>query len=262
MIDLSSGTAVLTLVCGAALLMAAVLALERAGVLRHPDWVLAPLVLAVSVLLFFHLDHTRGTEQLQSVTAFLLNLVMLFLWFNLTCAREDRGRNAEVFAIIAPAINGKVVASHRLEGRWSTSTVEVILTGPSGLHGEYPASHLVRLHVPSGGCAWSVRHGRLPGTWRSKGWHVESRDPAVVERLELLGAPTLVARRYCRLERPFSAEIESPLVLYDPDRGRLDYFVRVVEGRMASLTIEQFTAQLELLRRMAELDREANPATR
>ncbi len=100
-----------------------------------------------------------------------------------------------------------------------------------------------------------------PVAWRSKKWYVKSRNPAVVESLESLGAPTLVAHRYRHVERPFSAELEPPRVHYDPDSGRLSYVV-VAGGRMTSLTLEQFAAQLDLLRRLAELDRQANPPVR
>lgn len=93
--------------------------------------------------------------------------------------------------------------------------------------------------------------------WRSEGWYVKSRNQAVAESLESLGAPSLVAQRYRHVE-PFSAELEPPVVLYDPNRGRLSYVVAVAEGRMSSLTLEQFQAQLDLLRRLADLDRQAN----
>ncbi|HEV2071631.1 MAG TPA: hypothetical protein VGR26_17725 [Acidimicrobiales bacterium] len=84
----------------------------------------------------------------------------------------------------------------------------------------------------------------------------------MVKSLESLAAPTLVVHRYCHVDQPFPAELEPPVVLYDPDRGRLSYVVNVAEGRMTSLTLEQFTAQLDLLGRLAELDRQANPPVR
>ncbi|HEV2810771.1 MAG TPA: hypothetical protein VGV93_10295 [Acidimicrobiales bacterium] len=119
------------------------------------------------------------------------------------------------------------------------------------------ACHTVTLHVGSGGCAWSVRHGRRLRAWRSEGWYVKSRNEAAAESLESLGAPTLVAHPY-RHVQPFLAELESPRVHYDGDRGRLSYVVVVARGGMTSLTLDQFVAQLDLLRRLAELDRQAN----
>ncbi|MBW3641696.1 MAG: hypothetical protein KY447_02150, partial [Actinobacteria bacterium] len=120
----------------------------------------------------------------------------------------------------------------------------------------------VTLQVVSGGWAWSLRHGRPPGTWRSKEWYVKSPNPAVTESLESLGAPTLMAHRYCHVDQPFSGGFEPPRVHYDPDSGRLCYVVVVAGGRMASLTLEQFAAQLDLLRRLAEFNRQANPPVR
>ena len=180
---------------------------------------------------------------------------------HLALTREHRARHAEVFDTIAPAFDGEVVASNRLEWRWSNYSVEVDLAPSIPVPGPH-ACHAVTLHVASGGCAWSVCHGRRPGAWRSKGWYVKSREPAVVESLEALGAPTLVAHRYCHVDRPFLAELESPEVRYDPRRGRLSYVVAVADGRMTSLTLEQFAGQLDLLRRLAELDRQANPPVR
>ena len=81
----------------------------------------------------------------------------------------------------------------------------------------------------------------------------------MAESLKSLGAPTLVVHRYRHVDQPFPAELEPPVVLYDPDRGRLSYVVNVAEGRMTSLTLEQFDAQLDLLRRLAELNRQAHP---
>ncbi|MBW3581173.1 MAG: hypothetical protein KY431_09055 [Actinobacteria bacterium] len=255
MIDFSSGTTVLTLVGVAALLTAAALALERTGVLPDADRVLEWLSVAVVALGVASGVHSDGlvVNALPTMAAFGMGCVIGLLGM----ARENRARHAEVFATIAPAIDGEVVASDRLEGRWSTYSVEVGQEGftMSG------ARHRVTLQVGSGGFAWSLRHGRRPGAWRSKEWYVKSRDSAVAESLESLGAPTLMAHRYCHVER-FSAELEPPRVLYDPDRGRLSYVVNVAEGRMTSLTLEQFTAQLDLLGRLAELNRQANPPVR
>lgn len=254
MIDLSSGTTVLTLVGVAALLTAAALALQRAGVLPDAGWLLRWLclpVMALGVVRLLHIDGPTG-PTLPTMAAFGMGVVLLLL----VQERSDGARHAEVFATIASAIDGEVVASDRLEGRWSSYSVEVALGG-SSMGMDAHACHRVTLHVRSGGCAWSVRHGRRPGAWRWKGWYVKSRNSAVVESLESLGAPTLVAQRYRHVE-PFSAELEPPRVHYDPDRGRLSYVVVVAGGRMTSLTLEQFVAQLDLLRRLAELDRQAN----
>ena len=257
-IDLSSGTTVLTLVGMAALLTAAALALEGAGVLPDARWLLRWLCLPVMVLGLVRLLHFDGPTgpTLPTMAACGMGIVLLLL----LQARDDRARHAEVFATIAPAIDGEVMASGRLEGRWSTYSVEVSLGGSGiGMHGH--ASHAVTLHVGSGDRAWWVRHGRRLGAWRSEGWYVKSRNQAVAESLESLGAPTLVAQRYRHVE-PFLAELEPPVVLYDPNRGRLSYVVAVAEGRMTSLTLEQFQAQLDLLGRLAELDRQANPPVR
>ncbi len=124
------------------------------------------------------------------------------------------------------------------------------------------ARHTVTLQVGSGGYEWCLRYGRRLGAWRSEEWYVKSRDPAVAESLESSGALTLMAHWYCHVDQPFSAELVLPRVLYDPDRGRLSYVVNVAEGRMTSLTLEQFTAQLDLLGQLAELDRQANPPVR
>ncbi|HEV2810353.1 MAG TPA: hypothetical protein VGV93_08170 [Acidimicrobiales bacterium] len=249
MIDLSSGTTVLTLVAMAALLTAAALALERAGVL--PDvrgllqWLCLP-VMALSLVRLLHFDGPTG-PTLPTMAACGMGLVLLLL----LQARDDRARHAEVFATIAPAIGGEVVASGRLEGRWCRYSVDVVLGGSGiGMYGH--ASHAVTLHVGSGGCAWWLRHGRRLGAWRSEEWYVKSRNQAVAESLESLGALTLVAQRYRHVE-PFLAELDPPVVLYDANRGRLSYCVTVAEGRMTSLTLEQFQAQLDLLRRLAEL---------
>ncbi len=256
MIDFSSGTTVLTLVGVAALLTAAALALERTGVLpdagRVLEWLGFPVV-ALHVMSFVHSDGSVA-NALPTMAAFGMGCVIGLLGM----ARENRARHAEVFATIAPAIDGEVVASDRLEGRWSTYSVEVGQEGftMSGVR------HRVTLQVGSGGFAWSLRHGRRPGAWRSKEWYVKSRDSAVAESLESLGAPTLVVHRYCHVDQPFPAELEPPVVLYDPDSGRLSYVVVVAEDRMTSLTLEQFTAQLDLLGRLAELNRQANPPVR
>lgn len=125
--------------------------------------------------------------------------------------RHDRARHAEVFATLAPAIDGEVVASDRLEGHWSTYSVEVGQEGFS-MSG---ARHRVTLQVVSGDWAWSLRHGRRPAAWRSKEWYVKSRNPAVAESLESLGAPTLMAHRYCHGDQPFSAELEPPTSSFD-----------------------------------------------
>ena len=253
-IDLSSETTVLTLVGMAALLTAAALALERAGILPDAGWVLrlSLPVNALGVVRLLHFDGPTG-PTFPTVAAFGVGLGILVL----EQKRSNRARHAEVFATIAPAIDGEVVASDRLEGRWSTYSVEVGLGGSSTIGMDAHACHTVTLHVGSGGCAWSVRHGRRPGAWRWRRWYVKSRNQAVAQTLESLGAPTLVAHRYRHVE-PFSAELETPRIHYDADRGRLSYVVVAAGGRMTSLTLEQFQAQLDLLGRLAELDRQAN----
>lgn len=257
-IDLSSATLVLTLVGVAALLAAAALALERAGVLPDPGQLLGWLGVAFMAL---GLIRAYSDESLIYTLPTMAAIGFGWVMVDLDLRREHCARHAEVFATIAPAIDGEVVASGRLEGRWSTYSVEVDLAPSVPVPGPH-ACHAVTLHVASGGCAWSVRHGRRPGAWRSKGWYVKSRQPAVVESLEALGAPTLVAHRYCHVDRPFRAELEPPEVRYDSRRGRLSYVVAVADGRMTSLTLEQFAAQLDLLRRLAELDQQANPPVR
>ena len=253
---LSSGTTVLTLVGVAALLTAAALALERARVLPVPGPVLECLGLAVMALGLIRVVHSDGSliYTLPTMAAFGIGWVIGLLGM----AREHRARFAEVFATIAPAIDGKVVASDRMEGHWSTYSVEVVLEG-SGMGMDCHSCHTVTLQVGSGGCEWWLRHGRRLAALRTKEWYVKSHDPVVAESLESLGAPTLVAHRYCHVDQPFAAELEPPVVLYDPDRGRLSYVVVVAGGRMTSLTLEQFGAQLGLLGQLAELDRQANP---
>ncbi|HEV2811035.1 MAG TPA: hypothetical protein VGV93_11655 [Acidimicrobiales bacterium] len=262
--ELTSGSTVLTLAGVAALLTAAALALERARVLPVPGSVLGWLGVAVMALGLIRVIHSDGSliYTFPTMAAWGLSFVLFTLGDERHCRRP---RRAEVFATIAPAIDGKVVARDRLEGRWSTYSVEVRLAPRKGMllpTSEEHARHTVTLQVGSGGYEWCLRHGRRPAAWRSKEWYVTSSDPAVVESLESLGAPTLMAHRYCHVDQPFSAELEPPRVHYDPDRGRLSYVVVVAGGRMTSLTLEQFTAQLDLLGRLAELDRQANPPVR
>ncbi len=140
-------------------------------------------------------------------------------------------------------------------------SVEVVLPRWSSVGMDCRACHTVTLQVGSGGWAWSLRHGRRPGLALEE-WYVQSRNPAVVESLD-----RSERRRSWRIGTATSssrspAELEPPRVHYDPDRGRLSYVVVVAGGRMTSLTLEQFTAQLDLLRRLAELDRRANPPVR
>ena len=115
--ELTSGATVLTLVGVAALLTAAALALERARVLPVPGWAPGWLGLAVMALALF--DASTGLT-LPTMAAFGIGWVIGLLGME----KESRARFAEVFATIAPAIDGEVVASDRLEGRWSTYSVD------------------------------------------------------------------------------------------------------------------------------------------
>ncbi len=150
MIDFSSGTTVLTLVGVAALLTAAALALERTGVLpdarRVLEWLSFPVV-ALHLMSFVHFDGSE-VNALPTMAAFGIMIVIL----GLGQERANRARDAEVFATIAPAIDGKVVASDRLEGRWSTYSVEVV---GSSVGMDCRVRHTVTLQVGSGGWAWS-----------------------------------------------------------------------------------------------------------
>ena len=112
--ELTSGSTVLTLAGVAALLTAAALALERARVLPVPGSVLGWLGVAVMALGLIRVIHSDGSliYTFPTMAAFGIGWVIGLLGM----ARESRARFAEVFATIAPAIDGKVVASDAWKG--------------------------------------------------------------------------------------------------------------------------------------------------
>ena len=170
-------------------------------------------------------------------------------------ARQTTERHARLFDGVAKVIDGKATATNRLEGWYRGRHVTLIVHPASGSLGSM-GTYTLCLEIPPTGTNWKLRYGRQGG-FGPKRWYVSAPDESLSDRLTAAGAVSAVEASLSRLVS--SADWDAPQIECRR-RGRhgyLSYSVAVRDGTVDQVTAEQFTAQLELLAYLAELNLQA-----
>lgn len=174
-------------------------------------------------------------------------VVGLIVWFVVRYVRKANAKYAELWGRLAGLINGTSKGS-RMTGTYMGAPVEAKINAVSDNDGG-ATSYYYELSLVQGGRGqdWSVNYGgeKLLG-FGEKRWHVKTKDDALKDRLASARVVEIVA------VRPQHSHVS-----YKAKRGALVY-QETIGGAFAVPAPEEFKAQLELLARLAEVNRQVN----
>lgn len=158
-------------------------------------------------------------------------------------------RYAQAWSALTPIVAGAAKGA-KMTGSYHGLPVEARINSVSDSENRHTRYYFeLKLTGRPGGRDWKIVYGgeKLLG-FGEKRWHVSTKDDALRERLTSAGAV---------------AEMQDwggqPTVSYKAKSGRLEYSEQV-GGMYALPSPERFTAQLELLRRFAQFNEQANAA--
>lgn len=167
------------------------------------------------------------------------------VWF----VKRSNARYAEAWAALTPLVEGGASKGSRMTGTYQGMPVAARVRPVSDSDNSSTTYFFeTSLTAAPVGRDWTIRHGgqKLLG-FGEKVWHVSTKDDALKARLEGSGEFAEVAR------------LGFPTVTYKARRGELLYSEQV-SGMFDIPRPERFSAQLELLARLARLNSRANAA--
>ena len=169
----------------------------------------------------------------------------LVAWLVIWSNRKSNAEYAKLWGRIAGLVNGTSKGS-RMTGTYQGAPVEAEIKMFSD---DDETTYFYKLSLTPGGRGqdWSVRYGgeKLFGSGE-KHWHVKTKDDALKDRLVAARVLELVAVRPQHCEVKYKAKL-----------GMLVYQESARNARDVPAP-EQFKAQLELLARLAEINRQVN----
>ncbi len=173
-------------------------------------------------------------------------VVVLIVLLAVVIARRRRNVYGKLWAPLLPLVNGSARDS-RLSGTYRRMPVTARIAGSGD---ENPSYHYELTLTPGAAAGdWALSHTgeKFLGTG-TKTWRVKSKDDALRLRLTEAGAVGAIQNW-----------ASQPEITYKSKSGALHYWQRV-EGMYSVPSPEEFQAQLDLLARLAEINREANTA--
>ena len=174
-----------------------------------------------------------------------VGVVGLIVWFIVWHTRKTNAKYAELWGRIAGLVNGTSKGSQMI-GTYMGAMVEARIKSFSD---DDETTYYYELSLTPGGRGqdWSVNYGgeKLLG-FGEKRWHVKAKDDALKDRLVAARVVELVA------VRPQHSNVS-----YKAKRGVLVYHETLRSGFDVPAP-EEFKAQLELLGRLAEVNRQVN----
>jgi hypothetical protein len=174
-----------------------------------------------------------------------LGVAGLVVWLVIWSTGKNNAKYAELWGRIAGLVNGTWKGS-RMVGTYEGALVEAEIKSISG---DDETTYYYELSMTPGGRGqdWSVKYGgeKLLGFGEQR-WHVKAKDDALKDRL--------VAARVLELMavRPQHNEVK-----YKAKPGTLVY-QETARGAFGVPAPEDFKAQLELLARLADVNRQVN----
>jgi hypothetical protein len=171
-------------------------------------------------------------------------LVPLIIWFN----KRANQKYAALWATLSGAVNG-ASKGNTLTGSYNGMPVQAKIRSQSD--GDNSTDYYYELTITPGmqGKDWSLSYtGDKMLGFGAKSWHVKTRDEALKQRLIEAGVANSMA-----------AWQGAPDVSYKAKGGALKYETQV-NGMFAIPSLEQFTAQLDLLTRLAQVNQQVNVA--
>jgi len=178
----------------------------------------------------------------------LLAFVGLIVWFIVWYVRKAQARYAQLWPPLAALVGG-AYKGHSMSGTYRGFPVRARLNAVSDGDNGTDYFWEVRLTAAAGGRDWKLQYGgeRLLG-FGEKRWHVAAKDDALKQRLAGTG---------------LLAEMTNwgahPTVAYKAKSGEFEYS-EPARGAFDFPTPERFGAQLELLARLALVNRQVNAA--
>lgn len=169
----------------------------------------------------------------------------LIVWFLIWSSRKSNAEYAKLWGRIAGLVNGTSHGS-RMMGTYQGAPVEAEIKMFSD---DDETTYYYKLSMTPGGRGqdWSVRYGgeKLFGSGEQR-WHVKTKDGALKDRLVAARVLELVAVRPQHTEVKYKAKL-GMLVYQEAARGAFDVPAP-----------EEFKAQLELLARLVDVNRQVN----
>lgn len=174
-----------------------------------------------------------------------LSFAGLIAWFLIWSTRKSNAEYAKLWGRIAGLVNG-TSKGNRMTGTYQGAPVEAEIKMFSD---DDETTYYYKLSLAPGGRGqdWSVRYGgeRLFGSGKQH-WHVKTKDDALKARLVAARVLELVAVRPQHTEVNYKAKLGT-LVYQEDATGAFDVPAP-----------EEFKAQLELLARLADVNRQVN----
>lgn len=179
-------------------------------------------------------------------------------------ARENAARHARLFRSVAEVIDGDATASNKLEG-WYRGRRVTLTICPASASAVSMGSYTLCLDVLPTGTSWKLRYGRQGG-FGPKRWYVSTPEDTKATVRAMVASATF-RDRLTEAGAVSAVEAWRPRLVSNVEWGdpeikcrsfgrcrELCYSVAVRDGLVDQIAAEQFTAQLELLTNLAELD--------
>lgn len=198
---------------------------------------------------------SQETQDILFGIAVLIPFLVLVFAIGFLINKFKNRRFARAWAPLVPMINGTIThdgggaATSWLTGTWRGRRVSASMTPDRNMYSGESGSRYNSFEIAvldlAGGQDWSIEHKTPILGFGQEGWHIETADRALAERLRAAGAIALVER------------LGMPTLRYTA-RGRTLLFSEDA-GPVWVPAPARFQEELEILLQLAEVNERVNP---